>query len=97
MLQILKQEWQYRNCDHQPIIVQLNLELKSTRLFQRENRVCNFSNRGEVGDELHYCMVQRNNFIQNLNLKISSFQFLEKSLYFSYMVLMADRSIITIS
>ena len=83
-----------------------NLPVESGRYsnIQRENRLGNFCNLGDVGDEFHNCMVcaqkevlkLRKTFIQNLNLMNSNFQFLNKKSIFPYMILMADRSIITI-
>ena len=71
----------------------------------RENRLCNFCNLSEAADEYRYCMVcpqneflrLRNTFIQSLNFINSKFQFLDKKSLLPYIILMADRSIITIT
>ena len=69
----------------------------------KQNRVCTFCNLGEVGDEFHYCMVcphhefqkLRDTYMQKINLINTNFYLLDKKSLFSYLISMADKSIIT--
>ena len=84
-----------------------NLPIESGRYsnIPKQNRLCNFCNLSEVGDEFHYCMVcphheflkLRTTYLQSINLINSNFQLLDKKSLFSYIISMADKSIIIIT
>ena len=69
----------------------------------RKERRSHFSNKNDIGDAYHYCMISphndfskvKNSSLQNLSLINSNFESFNKKSLFRYLVCMADKNYIT--